>query len=186
MLPQCVLHHAGPLSNHCRHCHNEIEVLSHVLGSCPHGETLRNARHHKIRSSIAKALRDSGFKVYEEVHGLSTCGSSRRIDMIAFNNNKMGYIIDPTVRFETSKNQPDDVNNEKKQIYEPTIPYYIQEYKLESIEVIGILIGARGTIPHKFVCFCKDFHLPNSLIQSVALTSLKYSIYILRNHLYQN
>ena len=173
-------------TNHCRHCHNEIETLSHVLGSCPHGETLRNARHHKIRSSIAKALRDSGFKVYEEVHGLSTCGSSRRIDMIAFNNNKMGYIIDPTVRFETSKNQPDDVNNEKKQIYEPTIPYYIQEYKLESIEVIGILIGARGTIPHKFVCFCKDFHLPNSLIQSVALTSLKYSIYILRNHLYQN
>ncbi|KAJ4433569.1 hypothetical protein ANN_15878 [Periplaneta americana] len=33
--------------NRCRHCHNEVETLAHVLGSCPHGEALRNARHHK-------------------------------------------------------------------------------------------------------------------------------------------
>ncbi|KAJ4451931.1 hypothetical protein ANN_03412 [Periplaneta americana] len=32
----------------CRHCGSEIETLQHVLGSCPHGEALRNARHHKF------------------------------------------------------------------------------------------------------------------------------------------
>ncbi|KAJ4433331.1 hypothetical protein ANN_15590 [Periplaneta americana] len=53
-------------SNRCRHCFNEIETLAHVLGSCPYGETLRNARHHKIRSAISQALRDKEYTTYEK------------------------------------------------------------------------------------------------------------------------
>ncbi|KAJ4443167.1 hypothetical protein ANN_04817 [Periplaneta americana] len=54
--------------NRCRHCHNEVETLAHVLGSCPDGEGLRNARHHQVRSIIATALKDADYNTFEEVH----------------------------------------------------------------------------------------------------------------------
>ena len=85
--------------NHCRRCGSEIETIGHVLGACPFGETLRNTRHHNIRSLIATALRERDFTVYEEVHGVSLEGSHRRIDMIAIPaSSTEGYIIDPTIR----------------------------------------------------------------------------------------
>ncbi|KAJ4452038.1 hypothetical protein ANN_03553 [Periplaneta americana] len=52
---------------------------------CPHGETLRNARHHKIKSEIAQAFCHKGYTTYEEIHGLSETGSCRRVDILAFN-----------------------------------------------------------------------------------------------------
>ncbi|KAJ4446485.1 hypothetical protein ANN_13181 [Periplaneta americana] len=107
--------------NRCRHCHNEVETLAHVLGSCPHGEALRNARHHQVRSIIATALKDADYNTFEEVHGLSVTGSTRRIDIIAFKEStRSGYIIDPTVRFETDEEQPAELDNEKKE--------YLQSY----------------------------------------------------------
>ncbi|KAJ4439012.1 hypothetical protein ANN_14968 [Periplaneta americana] len=94
----------------CRRCHREPETLAHVLGSCPHGEVLRNSRHHRIRSMTAEQFRSINFQVFEEVHGLADNGSTRRIDMIAIPpNNNNGYIIDLTARFEKQKSQPEDV-----------------------------------------------------------------------------
>ncbi|KAJ4429710.1 hypothetical protein ANN_21914 [Periplaneta americana] len=58
-------------NNHCRRCHSEVETLAHVLSSCPFGETLRNSRHHKIRSVIATSLKSNGYTTYEEVHGIA-------------------------------------------------------------------------------------------------------------------
>ena len=170
-------------NNRCRHCGNEIETLPHVLSSCPHGDALRNTRHHGIRNTITQTLRDNGYTVHEEVHGLSEDGSTRRIDMIAFQDNQKGHIIDPTIRFEHCKSQPLDVNQEKKKIYEPTISYYKSKYNLHHIEVIGLLVGARGTIPSFFKKFCEDFHLPLSFSKHIALLALKGSIALLRNHL---
>ncbi|PSN57429.1 hypothetical protein C0J52_07314 [Blattella germanica] len=46
--------------------------------------TWRTSRHHRVRSLIAKALREKHYSVFEEVHGVSDDGSTRRIDMIAF------------------------------------------------------------------------------------------------------
>ncbi|KAJ4450183.1 hypothetical protein ANN_01590 [Periplaneta americana] len=125
------------MDNNCRHCGSEIETLPHVLGSCPHGEALRNTRHYKVRSAIAQALRNTRFTVFEEVHGLSTTGSTRRIDMIAFQDHRRGFTINPTVRFEIYKSQPQDVHKEKQFIYEPTITYYQEKYKLQQIDVIS-------------------------------------------------
>ena len=36
-------------------------------------------------------------------------------------------------------------------IYEPTVSYYKTKYKLQEIEVLGLMVGARGTIPGFFV-----------------------------------
>ncbi|KAJ4441971.1 hypothetical protein ANN_11835 [Periplaneta americana] len=109
--------------------------------SCPHGEGLRNARHQQVRSIITTALKDVDYNTFEEVHGLSVTGSTRCIDVIAFKESTIsGFIIDPTVCFETNEEQPAEVDKEKKHIYNPTIPYYLQKYQLEELEVIGLLV----------------------------------------------
>ncbi|KAJ4441730.1 hypothetical protein ANN_11588 [Periplaneta americana] len=86
-----------------------VETLAHVLGSCSFGETLRNSRHHKIRSTIAICLKSNGYTTFEEVHGIADTGSHRRIDIITFKlGETKGYILDPTIRFETHQNQPEE------------------------------------------------------------------------------
>ncbi|KAJ4447137.1 hypothetical protein ANN_09138 [Periplaneta americana] len=110
----------------CRHpgC-SEVETLGHVLGYCPRGELLRNNRHHKVRSSIATTLRKAKWEVYEEVHCLAENGSTRRADIIAIDRrNQRSLILDPTVRFEKDDQQANNVNNEKKSVYNSCIPHF--------------------------------------------------------------
>lgn len=168
----------------CRHC-SEPETLAHVLGSCHHGSLLINSRHHQIRSLIAESLKATDMKVFEEVHCIAEDGSNRRIDIIAIDEiKKEAIVVDPTVRMENSKTQPQEVDSEKKTIYEPCIPDLKMKYAVENIEVIGLLIGARGTIPQFFEDFRKRFNLPLSLRENVVLAALKGSSRILQNHLY--
>ncbi|KAJ4444108.1 hypothetical protein ANN_05897 [Periplaneta americana] len=82
--------------------------------------------------------------IHEEVQGLATQGSVRRIDIIAIKNHS-AYILDPTIRFETHADQPHEVDSEKKRIYEPTIPFYKDKYSLSHIDVMGLMVGARET-----------------------------------------
>ena len=140
-------------TNRCRieFC-GEIETLGHILGICPHGSLLRNLRHNQIRTIISNAFRENNYLVFEEVHCISDDGSNRRIDMIAIEGSK-GYVIDPTILLETCETQPIDTDKNKKKIYEPCIPYLLDKYKLLNIEVIGLMIGARGTIPGFFEFF---------------------------------
>jgi hypothetical protein len=142
-------------------------------------------RHNEIRTIIANELRNRDYEVHEEVHCISDSGSTRRIDIIAIDKkNQEGYIIDPTVRFENSLNQPDEVDKEKKIIYEPTGPYFIEKYKLRKISVIGLLFGSRGTVNKNYLKFRRKFKIPKSIDRTIILSILKNSVQILRNHLY--
>jgi hypothetical protein len=120
------------------------------------------------------------------VHCLAENGSTKRIDIIIISKlTKKGYILDPTVRFESAKDQPSDVNMEKKAHYEPTIGYFKSKYDLDSIEVIGLMVGARGTITDFFVRFLRDFKIySKSLVNEIVLVALKGAVQILHNHLY--
>ena len=174
----------NPNTFHCRYC-SEIETLGHVLGYCRHGELLRNRRHNEVRQLIACALRDKGYNVQEEVIGLSESGSIRRIDIIAIDEAKSdGFIIDPTIRFESDTNQAEKVHEEKCNIYNPTINFYKSKFNVKNLSVIGLFFGARGTLVKKYIAFRKKFHLPKALDQKITMTILKYSVYLLRNHLY--
>ncbi|KAJ4448657.1 hypothetical protein ANN_00047, partial [Periplaneta americana] len=120
-------------------------------------------------------------QVEEEVFCLATNGSSRRIDIIAYSHTtKKGYIIDPTIRIETGSSQPEDVNQEKINIYLPTVDYFKAKDQLEDIEVIGLLIGARGVIPKFFESFRKTFELPQTLTADIITSVLKRSCQILK------
>ena len=168
----------------CRHC-SETETLPHVLGSCPRGELLRIKRHNIIRTMIADALRATGLEVHEEVHCVAENESHRRIDIIAIDRKRnTAEIIDPTVRFETSSCQPVDVDSEKKNIYEPTINYFQNSYRVKNILVTGLLLGARGTIPKFFQDWRVKYKLPKNLQDSIVLSIIKHSVMIFRNHLY--
>lgn len=171
-------------TNLCRYC-REFESLAHVLCYCEHGETARIKRHNDIRQLIAQALRDKDFEVHEEVCGLSEADSIRRIDMIAIDRKKnIAFIIDPTVRFENSREQPDKVHLEKVRIYEPTIPHYKAKFNISEITIIGLFFGARGTLTKYYINFRKKFKLRSSLDSEIVLKILKSSVYILRNHLF--
>ncbi|KAJ4446810.1 hypothetical protein ANN_13508 [Periplaneta americana] len=156
-------------------------TLAHVQGQCNRGLLLRNARHHHVRSLIATALKKKSWALEEEVFYLATNGSSRRIDIIEYSQpNKKGYIIDPTIRIEMGSSQPEDVNQEKINIYLPTVDYFKAKYQLEDIEVIGLLTGARGVIPKFFESFRKTFELPQILTTDVITSVLKRSGQILK------
>jgi hypothetical protein len=167
---------------------SERETLGHVLGVCPKGELLRNARHHRIRSLIADELREmKRYEVYEEIPCIGAGDGSRRLDILVIDRReKKFWILDPTIRMETNPEQPTEVDHEKKAIYEPTFPDLMERYQMQGYnsEVIGLMIGSRGTIPKFFENFRKRFLLPASLTQRIVISVLKDSSHILHNHLY--
>ncbi|KAJ4443171.1 hypothetical protein ANN_04821 [Periplaneta americana] len=83
------------------------------------------------------------------------------IDIIAIKNNS-AYILDPTIRFETLADQPHEVDSEKKRIYEPTIPFYKDKYSLSHIDVIGLMVGARGNKISLATFFCIAIQVENN------------------------
>ncbi|KAJ4451078.1 hypothetical protein ANN_02516 [Periplaneta americana] len=110
---------------------NETETLGHVLGFCRKGELLRNNRHHRVRGAIACLLRNKSWEVHEEVHCISEDDSHRRADIIAINRQQQkAIIIDPTIRMERDLNQAHQVDQEKRAIYEPCIPYLSAKYNI--------------------------------------------------------
>jgi len=60
----------------------------------------------------------------------------------------------------------------------------MQQYSLNSVEIIGLLIGARGTIYKQFENLRRRFNLSSELRDGVALHAIKSSIRILNSHLY--
>lgn len=69
-------------------------------------------------------------QVLEEIHCIAKAGgSTRRLDMLAYNElTKEGVVIDPTITFELTINQPQDFNNEIRKIYESCVDYYLFIY----------------------------------------------------------
>lgn len=172
----------------CRHsgC-TEIETLPHVLGSCRKSELLRNTRHHTVRSTIASEMRHLGWNVDEEISCLSDDSSTRRCDIIAVkSDSSQVLILDPTVRFEKNASQADEVDREKKSIYEPCIGDLARRYQIEAnkFKVIGLLFGARGAIPSFTFSVLRDLGIPNKKIIDMSLKILKDSVHILNYHLF--
>ena len=169
-------------------CEAEKETLAHVLGFCPKGSLLRNTRHNRVRTMIAEAFREKdSYEVHEEVPCIATDDSSRRIDIIVIDRGKkQAWILDPTIRYEGEETQAADVDEEKRKIYEPCVADLGQKYRLTGfdVKVIGLYIGARGTISKFFVEFCRSFSLCKDLIKRVVISVLKGSCGILHSHLY--
>ena len=89
---------------------------------------------------------------------------------------------DPRLREKIDQANAVDIENKKH--YEPCITYFLEKFDPTKLEVIGLLVGARGTIPKFFVNFCKKFKLPNSMIKEIIISVVRGSNTIAHNHLY--
>ena len=87
---------------------------------------------------------------------------------------------------EQDANQAEAVDLEKESIYEPCIPYFKEKLGLNDIKVIGLYVGARGTITKFFMDFMKSFGIPAPLIEDIVITVLKKSVQICVHHLFSN
>ena len=127
-----------------------------------------------------------GWKVLQEVQ--CTGDGSKRIDIIAYNQaSKKGLILDPTIRMEQNDiHQAEAVNQEKKLHYDACIPYFQEKFGLENIEVIGLYVGARGTISKFFLDFIKSQALSMSLMEDIVISVLKKSVQICVHHLFSS
>jgi hypothetical protein len=127
----------------------------------------------------------SQWKVLEEVHCIGENDSTRRVDILFFQEQtKEGYIFDPTVRFEVDDQQAEEVDREKKSIYEPCVPYFKEKYALETIEVHGLLIGARGTLTSYFTDFIRKFGLLGTVKKEIIIAAVRGSVKIAHHHCY--
>lgn len=169
---------------------NLIETIPHIRGICPRSELLRNSAHHKIRTATADLFRKKGWEVHEEVHceALTEDGGqqNRRVDIITIDRrNGKAMILDPTLRWESNEeNQDTNINNEKRAIYEPTIPYFQQKYGISQWTVHGLWFGVRGTASPYLVNFFKSHRLKKNDLKNLCLTVLKDTLHIIQRHLY--
>ena len=97
---------------------------------------------------------------------------------------KQARILDLTIRYEGIETQATDVDEEKRLIYEPYILDLKLKYRLAGfdVKVIGLYIGARGTIPKFFVDSCKCSSLPKDLMNRIVISVLKGSCSISHCH----
>lgn len=70
----------------------------------------------------------------------------------------------------------------KKNIYIPTVPYFMEKYNLDRVEVLGIFIGARGVITSGFDNFRRLFKIPVNLREDIVLSTIKKSCHILNHY----
>ncbi|KAJ4434480.1 hypothetical protein ANN_23042 [Periplaneta americana] len=82
------------------------------------------------------------------------------------------------------RSQAADIYDTKFDPMLPTVDYFKAKYQLEDIEVIGLLIGARGVIPKFFESFRKTFELPQTLTADSITSVLKRSCQILSHHIH--
>ena len=175
-------------SRFCRRCRNETETLAHVLGACNFGANRRNDRHHALKHKIAEILRERGFHTVDEAPCIDENGSNRRIDILVFDpKSNRAFIIDPTVRFETNREMDAEVQREKAQVYEQCIPDLKRRYSQwgeRDFEVIGVWVGARGTIGTSVIRLFERFDLSKARIPELAECVLSSSIRMVHHHIY--
>ncbi|KAJ4449292.1 hypothetical protein ANN_00690 [Periplaneta americana] len=81
-----------------------------------------------------------------QIHHMDLYDERIIADIIAIDRrNQRSLILEPTVRFEKDDQQANNVNDEKKSIYNPCIPHFSERYKMNinTWEVKGLLFGSR-------------------------------------------
>ena len=175
-------------NRNCRRCNCETETIQHVLGTCPFGTNRRDARHHSLKHKIADLLKQKGYYTVDEAACRDTAGSNRFIDILAFEpNSKNAYLIDPTIRYETNRPMDEIVQNEKRSIYEPCINDLRDKYKHlgeRNYEVIGVWMGARGTVGESLLSLFNRFDLPKDQLPAMAAKAISDSIRMIHHYIY--
>ena len=159
-----------------------------VLGACDFSHERRTERHHVVKRRLQALLQAQGLVCIDEATCVDKDGSSRRVDILAFDpKSDRAYIIDPTIRFETNEDLDDVVKKEKERIYRGCIrdlSKRYQQYGKCYFEVIGLWWGARGTISKGVDAFFGRFNLDKKALPDIAELVLVASLRMLHHHIY--
>ncbi|CAI6351092.1 unnamed protein product [Macrosiphum euphorbiae] len=94
-------------------------------------------------------------------------------------------ILEPTLRWETNEDNQDKlVDEEKKPIYEPTVPFFKEKYQINNWEVHGLRFGVRGTASPLLRYFFKNTALDLREIKEMCLAVMRDTLNIIHEHLY--
>ena len=193
----------------CRRCSRHFESIGHVLQFCDANHGLINDRHNAVVNIIADELKKLRFTVDVEVRCTGVehvevaevdvgdqdlapsrdINVSRRIDIVAVNEARtQAFLIDPTIRIESTESSVQDALQQKKRTYEPTVEYFRRHLGMHNVEVAGIWFGSRGTHHPTTVNFFKRLGLLKGrstvLLDNITKIILSHSSLIMRNHLW--
>ena len=102
------------------------------------------------------------------------------------NENKV-YIIDPTIRWESNDDVGSKVQAEKQAIYQSCYDNLAERYEGiqgRECEVIGLWIGARGSVSTQLVQFFDRFQLERKHLPTIAESVLIASVHMIHYHIY--
>ena len=161
----------------CRHCLKSsesapCETLSHIWGNCEKVHGMRTARHDTVVQLIADKLRrNTEWKVLVEPRDQRNF----KPDIVVKNISKSrAWIIDPTIRTETTAEDIEIKNKEKELKYAPTAAELMNE-GFKEVTVKGLWIGARGIISHEGKVLLDSLGFNKNDLRDIVCTVLKLS-----------
>ena len=143
-----------------------------------------------MKNDLTELVREKEYVCFNEVYAVDTEGRSRFSDIIAFDTkSNNAYIIDPTVRYETSDPEQDKkIREEKREIYEKCVPFYAEKYMasfgIRNWSVIGLWFGSRGCFGESVLDFIKQFKIDPCKLKDISESVLIKTIQIINSHIY--
>ncbi|KFP34641.1 hypothetical protein N324_02012, partial [Chlamydotis macqueenii] len=128
----------------CRHCLEENESCSHIIGFCPAVQDARIKCHNQLCETLANEAKKKNWIVFNEPVLKSEQNELLYKPDLIFVKENQAMVVDITIRYESKITSLVDVANEKVKKYEP-LKIQIQDLtNCENIKFYGFPIGARG------------------------------------------
>ena len=170
-----------PATKMCRHGCDSQETIQHVLQSCPFVQGARIKRHDRVVGSLMEYVRRSKLDfIYETYlrHGTQRL----KPDIIIKSKEGVAYVVDVTVAYDHPE-VFERAAKEKVRKYSALTPGDITGLgEVKGIEVIPIVLGARGGWRRVNSKLDRVLNLPRSFAKINILRKIKESISMLRLH----
>lgn len=164
----------------CRRCKAEPESIMHVLQFCNGTRGLRCQRHDRLCSKISRKLKERGFTVHQERRFAVTNNGMHILkpDIIAIKNQKV-KILDVQIVYETSGAAFTNAYQRKVEKYKQLIEPVKNEYSCTTVEIHGLIMGARGSFHHGQLSIWHDLQMTKTDLQYLAIGSMEESLRIM-------
>ena len=161
----------------CRHCrkHSQdapLETLSHIWGQCDKVKDMRTARHDRVVEMIARELKQNE-KCEVTVEERTAEGLKPDLIIRAKDKSK-AWIIDPTIRTETTTVEIADKNNEKVRKYSG-VGEELRAEGFKDVFVHGLWFGARGVVSKVGLALLNSLGIKQSVVEEIVCLILNLS-----------
>lgn len=153
-------HTAATGGDKCRLCGADTETPGHLLGgSCQATKKLVMARHDAVQKVICDAIvrpkagRISDWRVTQNPVFPRTFEHNKPDVLVESADGTTCYLLDPTVRFESTDKYAADAVLDKLSKYEPLVGYLKSTRGFIHVQIQGLFFGARGILLRSTIDF---------------------------------